>query len=63
MPNDLNAVQRLAIASELAKANGSAARLTVTRHFPSELVNDTREEILNLRGLSTVLYAMELHSE
>lgn len=63
LPNDLNAVQRLAIAADLAKANGSAARLTVTRHFPSELITDTREEILDLRGLSTVLYAMELHPE
>jgi len=64
LPNDLNANQRLAITSDLAKANGSAARLTVTRHFPLDLIKDTREEILDLRGLSTVLYALEMtHSE
>jgi hypothetical protein len=63
LPNELNALQRLAIAADLARANGSAARLTVTRHFPSDLISDTREEILDLRGLTTVLYAMEMRSE
>ena len=63
LPNDLNANQRLAIAAELSKTNGAAKRLTVTRHFPSDLVKDTREEILDLCGLSTVLYAMEMRLE
>ena len=63
MPGDLNSSQRLAIASNLAKANGAAARLTVTRHFPSGLERDMREEILDLQGLSTVLYAMEMWPE
>ncbi len=58
LPNDLNADQRLRIANELA--NSAATRLTVTRHFPSELIADTREEILDLRDLSTVLYSLEL---
>jgi hypothetical protein len=60
LPNDLNASQRLAVTAELAKANGTVARVTITRHFPSDLINDTREEILDLRGLSTVLYSMEM---
>ena len=63
LANDLNASQRLAITAGLAKVNGSAARLTVTRHFPFELITDTREEILDLRDLSTVLYAMEMRAE
>ena len=58
LPNDLNANQRLRIAAELA--NSTATRLTVTRHFPAELVTDTREEILDLGDLSTVLYSLEL---
>ena len=61
LPNDLSAAERLAITSGLAKANGSAARVTITRHFPLDMVTDTREEILDLRDLSTVLYALEMH--
>lgn len=63
LPNDLNAHQRLAITSELSKTNGSAAHLTTTRHFPVCLIEDTREEILDLPDLSTVLYAMEMRPQ
>ena len=63
LPNDMNAHQRLAVASELSHTNGSAARLTTTRHFPICLIQDTREEILDLPDLSTVLYAMEMRPQ
>ena len=63
LPSHCNAAQRLAIAAGLSNTNGSAAKLTVTRHFPLGLIEDTREEILDLRDLATVLYAMELRSE
>ena len=60
LPSDLNSSQRLAVASQLSNTNGAATRLTVTRHFPADLIRDTREEILDLRDFSTVLYSMEL---
>jgi hypothetical protein len=62
LPNDLNATQRLAITSELANSNGGATRVTITRHFPFPLVVDSREEILALRDLCTVLYSLEMHT-
>lgn len=63
LPSHLNAAQRLAIAARLSNTNSSAAKLTVTRHFPVGLIEDSREEILDLRNLATVLYAMELRPE